>query len=178
MRNVRKLSYNAYEKQGIFDEKVYFIKSVYGVVNDMENLIDDVDRKIMQLLQSNARMPISQISKEVSMSQPSVKERILKLEERNIISGYSAVFNLRNLNRGTTTFILFKTEHCQDIIDFCGRAKKVTDLYRISGEYNYLIKVQTTTIEELAQFQDALTKIGVSKSHISMKNIIENRILL
>ncbi|EPY09843.1 MULTISPECIES: Lrp/AsnC family transcriptional regulator [Paenibacillus] len=144
----------------------------------MENGFDDIDQKIMQLLQRNARMSISQISKEVAMSQPSVKERMIKLEEKNIISGYTAEFNLRNLNRGTTTFILLKTERCQEVVDFCEHAKEVTDLYRISGEYNYLIKVQTASIEELAQFQDALAKIGVSKSHISMKNILENRVLL
>ncbi|GAV14876.1 Lrp/AsnC family transcriptional regulator [Paenibacillus sp. NAIST15-1] len=144
----------------------------------MENGFDDIDQKIMQLLQHNARMSISQISKEVSMSQPSVKERMIKLEEKNIISGYTAKFNLRNLNRGTTTFILLKTERCQEVVDFCENAKEVTDLYRISGEYNYLIKVQTASIEELAQFQDDLAKIGVSKSHISMKNILENRVLL
>ncbi|MEQ7050697.1 Lrp/AsnC family transcriptional regulator [Paenibacillaceae sp. P-4] len=144
----------------------------------MENGFDDIDQKIMQLLQHNARMSISQISKEVSMSQPSVKERMIKLEEKNIISGYKAEFNLRNLNRGTTTFILLKTERCQEVVDFCENAKEVTDLYRISGEYNYLIKVQTASIEELAQFQDDLAKIGVSKSHISMKNILENRVLL
>ncbi|MDT8978674.1 Lrp/AsnC family transcriptional regulator [Paenibacillus sp. chi10] len=144
----------------------------------MENGFDDIDQKIMQLLQRNARMSISQISKEVSMSQPSVKERMIKLEEKNIISGYTAEFNLRNLNRGTTTFILLKTEQCQEVVDFCENAKEVTDLYRISGEYNYLIKVQTASIEELAQFQDDLAKIGVSKSHISMKNILENRVLL
>lgn len=144
----------------------------------MENGFDDIDQKIMQLLQRNARMSISQISKEVSMSQPSVKERMIKLEEKNIISGYKAEFNLRNLNRGTTTFILLKTERCQEVVDFCENAKEVTDLYRISGEYNYLIKVQTASIEELAQFQDDLAKIGVSKSHISMKNILENRVLL
>ncbi|MBG9734446.1 Lrp/AsnC family transcriptional regulator [Paenibacillus alvei] len=144
----------------------------------MENGFDEIDQKIMQLLQRNARMSISQISKEVSMSQPSVKERMVKLEEKNIISGYTAEFNLRNLNRGTTTFILLKTERCQEVVDFCEHAKEVTDLYRISGEYNYLIKVQTASIEELAQFQDDLAKIGVSKSHISMKNILENRVLL
>ncbi|MCM3288923.1 Lrp/AsnC family transcriptional regulator [Paenibacillus sp. MER 180] len=144
----------------------------------MENGFDDIDQKIMKLLQRNARMSISQISKEVSMSQPSVKERMIKLEEKNIISGYTAEFNLRNLNRGTTTFILLKTERCQEVVDFCEHAKEVTDLYRISGEYNYLIKVQTASIEELAQFQDDLAKIGVSKSHISMKNILENRVLL
>ncbi|WP_083205482.1 Lrp/AsnC family transcriptional regulator [Bacillus sp. FJAT-27264] len=144
----------------------------------MEYIIDEVDRKIMQLLQQNARMPISQISKEVSMSQPSVKERIVKLEERNIISGYTASFELRELNRGTTTFILLKTEHCQELVDFCTGAREVTDLFRISGEYNYLLKVQTASVEELAEFQDALLRLGPSKSHISLKNILENRILL
>ncbi|WP_449599341.1 Lrp/AsnC family transcriptional regulator [Paenibacillus sp. Marseille-Q9583] len=144
----------------------------------MEHLMDDIDKKIMQLLQYNARMPISQISKEVSMSQPSVKERIIKLKERNIISGYHTAFNLRDLNRGTTTFILIKTEHCQELTDFCNDAMEVTDLFRISGEYNYLIKVQTSTIEALAEFQDHLIKFGPSKSHISLKNILENRVLL
>lgn len=144
----------------------------------MEHLMDDIDKKIMQLLQYNARMPISQISKEVSMSQPSVKERIIKLEERNIISGYHTAFNLRDLNRGTTTFILIKTEHCQELTDFCNDVMEVTDLFRISGEYNYLIKVQTSTIEALVEFQDHLIKFGPSKSHISLKNILENRVLL
>lgn len=76
----------------------------------------------MQLLQHDARISISQISKEISMSQPSVKERMIKLEDRGIISGYSTVFNLRELNRGTTTFILLKTEHCQELVDFCRKA--------------------------------------------------------
>ncbi|WP_257352075.1 Lrp/AsnC family transcriptional regulator [Pseudalkalibacillus decolorationis] len=144
----------------------------------MKHLIDDIDKKIMQLFQDNARISISQISKEVSMSQPSVKERIIKLEEKNIISGYTTSFNLKNLNRGTTTFILLKTEHCQELIDFCKDAWQVTDLFRISGEYNYLIKVQTASIEEVAEFQDSLIKLGPSKSHISLKNILENRVLL
>nr|WP_231503580.1 AsnC family transcriptional regulator [Paenibacillus sp. 1-18] len=69
----------------------------------MQHHIDDIDHKIMQLLQHDARISISQISKEISMSQPSVKERMVKLEEKEVISGYSAVFNLRELTRGTTT---------------------------------------------------------------------------
>jgi Lrp/AsnC family leucine-responsive transcriptional regulator len=144
----------------------------------MDYLIDEMDKKIMALLQHNARKSISQISKEVSMSQPSVKERIIKLEEKNIISGYNTAYNLRAMNRGTTTFILIKTEHCQEITNFCENAREVTDLFRISGEYNYLIKVQTSSIEELAEFQDSLIKFGPSKSHISLKNILENRVML
>ncbi|MGX1829843.1 Lrp/AsnC family transcriptional regulator [Paenibacillus taichungensis] len=141
----------------------------------MGYVIDEIDQQIMRLLQHHARMPIVQISKEVNMSQPSVKERILKLEENGVISGYSTIYDLAKLNRGTTTFILLKTEHCEEFIRFCEQAVEVTDLYRISGEYNYLIKVQTATIEELAEFQDSLVKLGPSKSHISMKNIMEHR---
>ncbi|WP_179030872.1 Lrp/AsnC family transcriptional regulator [Paenibacillus kribbensis] len=144
----------------------------------MQHHLDDIDHKIMQLLQHDARTSISQISKEISMSQPSVKERMVKLEEKGVISGYSAVFNLRELDRGTTAFILLKTEHCQELVDFCEEAKEVTDLFRISGEFNYLIKIQTASVEEIAEFQDSLVKLGPSKSHICMKNILENRVLL
>jgi Lrp/AsnC family leucine-responsive transcriptional regulator len=82
------------------------------------------------------------------------------------------------MNRGMTTFILIKTEHCQEITNFCENAREVTDLFRISGEYNYLIKVQTSSIEELAEFQDSLIKFGPSKSHISLKNIEKNALNL
>ena len=73
---------------------------------------------------------------------------------------------------------LLKTEHCQELVDFCEKAKEVTDLFRISGEFNYLIKIQTASVEEIAEFQDSLVKLGLSKSHICMKNILENRVLL
>lgn len=144
----------------------------------MSDNIDDIDKQIMQLLQQNGRMAVSQISKQISMSQPSVKERITKLEEKKVIAGYSAVFNLREMDRGTTSFILVKTEQCQEIIDFCREAREVTDLYRISGDFNYLLKVQTSSVEELAEFQDSLARLGPSKSLISLKNILENRIVL
>ncbi|MEQ4485453.1 Lrp/AsnC ligand binding domain-containing protein [Cohnella silvisoli] len=60
------------------------------------------------------------------------------------------------------TFILLKTEHCHELVDFCEGAWEVTDLFRISGEYNYLIKIQTASIKELSEFQDSLIKLGPS----------------
>ncbi|MEC0305859.1 Lrp/AsnC family transcriptional regulator [Paenibacillus lautus] len=144
----------------------------------MQSPIDDIDRKIMKLLQHQARMPISQISQMVAMSQPAVKERIMKLEEKGFITGYRTEFNLQRLERGTTSFILMKTEQCQALVDFCEQAPEVTDLHRISGEFNYLIKVKTASVEELADFQDSIAGMGPSKSLISLKNLLENRVVL
>ncbi|MBI0392536.1 Lrp/AsnC ligand binding domain-containing protein [Thermoactinomyces sp. CICC 24226] len=85
---------------------------------------------------------------------------------------------MHNLNRGTTSFMLVKTEHCHAFIDFCKEAEAVTDLFRISGEFNYLVKIQTATVEEVADIQDAIAKLGHTKSLICLKNIFENRVVL
>lgn len=139
--------------------------------------LDVVDYKIMEILQKNARIPISKISQKVAMSQPSVKERISKLEEQKIILSYNTVLNPDKLDKGVTAFILFKTEKCQSFIEFCKDSKEVSELHRISGDFNYLIKVQTISIETLADFQDSLSEYGSSKSLISMKNHIESRLV-
>ncbi|WP_088549653.1 Lrp/AsnC family transcriptional regulator [Paenibacillus aquistagni] len=144
----------------------------------MEDWMDETDVRIMRLLQQNARISISHISKEVSMSQPSVRERMKRLEERGIITGYTATYQRQALDRGTTAFFLIKTEQCQALADFCEHSPAVTDMHRISGEYNYMITVQTASIEEVGQFQDAVIKFGPSKSLISLKNLIENRIII
>ncbi|WP_445492714.1 Lrp/AsnC family transcriptional regulator [Niallia sp. 03133] len=142
-----------------------------------DSRLDEVDYKIMGILQKNARISISKISQKVAMSQPSVKERISKLEEQKIILGYDAVFNPTKLEKGVTTFILCKTEKCQSFIEFCENSKEVSELHRISGEYNYLMKVQTASIEDLAHFQDLLIKFGNTKSLVSMKNNIKSRLM-
>ncbi|TCW41698.1 AsnC-like helix-turn-helix protein [Laceyella sacchari] len=98
--------------------------------------------------------------------------------DKKIISGYHAALNMHNLNRGTTSFMLVKTEHCLAFIDFCKETEAVTDLFRISGEFNYLVKIQTATAEEIAEFQDAIAKLGHTKSLICLKNIFENRVVL
>lgn len=156
----------------------FIFENMHQEESYMEDWMDETDYHIMRLLQHNARISISQISKEVSMSQPSVRERIKRLEEKGIIVGYTATYRHQALGRGTTAFFLIKTEQCQALVDFCERTPVVTDMYRISGEYNYMIKVQTATIEDIGQFQDSIIKFGPSKSLISLKNLIENRILL
>ncbi|MEJ8305780.1 Lrp/AsnC family transcriptional regulator [Saccharibacillus sacchari] len=139
--------------------------------------IDDTDRRIMQLLRENARMTIAQIGREVSMSQPSVKERIAKLEDKGILGGYAAVLGMSELHRGTTAFVLLNTERCKELADFCLAASEVTDLHRIGGDFNYLITVRTSSIEELTAFQERLVVFGPSKLHVSLKKMLENRVL-
>lgn len=141
----------------------------------MSYSIDEIDRQLMRKLQQHARITIVQLSKELHMSAPSIRERILRLEEQGIITGYHAAFDDKQLNLHLTTFMMIKTERCQEVVEFCEQALEVTDLHRISGEYNYLLRIQTTSMEELVRFQENIGRLGVSKSHVSIKNIFEHR---
>lgn len=112
--------------------------------------IDDTDRRIIQLLRQDARITIAQIGREVSMSQPSVKERIAKLEEKGILSGYTAILGMSGLDRGTMAFVLLNTERCNELVDFC----------------------LASSVEALTAFQERLAVFGPSKLHVRLKNIL------
>ncbi|MCU6709166.1 Lrp/AsnC family transcriptional regulator [Paenibacillus sp. J5C_2022] len=140
--------------------------------------LDDTDMKILKLLQENARMPVSRISRQVAMSQPSVKERIIKLEESGVITGYYTSLDPARLDRGVSAFLLFKTEKCQAFLTYCETAPEVCELHRTSGDFNYMLKVQTSSIEALTAFQESLLPFGSSKSLVSLKTPIAHRLLL
>lgn len=138
--------------------------------------LDETDYKIMNLLFENARIPVSEIGRVISMTQPAVKERINKLEEQGVIAGYKAKFEPSKINKNILTFIMFKTSKCADFITYCEAAPEVVDLYRVSGEANYLLKVRTDSLDSLASFLDSLMRFGLSQPIIVMKSEFEEKI--
>ncbi|GHO47339.1 Lrp/AsnC family transcriptional regulator [Ktedonospora formicarum] len=133
---------------------------------------DEIDLKIMRLLEKNARITVASIGKQIAMSAPAVRERIAKLEAKGVITGYQAKFNWEKLNRGTTTFLVVKTEKCQSFVVFCKQSQEITEMHRISGEYNYLLKVQIASMEELTELQNNILLFGSSKSFVGMEQLI------
>ncbi|MGG3891223.1 Lrp/AsnC family transcriptional regulator [Metabacillus fastidiosus] len=138
--------------------------------------LDEIDHKIMNLLYENARIPVTEIGRVISMTQPAVKERINKLEEQGVIAAYRTKFEPSKINKNIQAFVMFKTSQCSDFVQFCKSAPEVTDLYRISGEFNYLMKVMIDTMDSLAAFLDSLMKFGLSSPLIVLKNEFEEKI--
>ena len=90
--------------------------------------MDEVDTEIVDLLQADARLTQAQIAKKVGLSQPSVAERIRKLEEQQVVTGYTAKVDPRKLGKDITAFIGVNIEHPKY---FEGFAKKVMALPEI-----------------------------------------------
>ena len=67
--------------------------------------IDETDRKILEILQAEGRLPNARIAERVGLSPPTVHERIRKLEERGIITGYAARLDHTLLGMKTVVFV-------------------------------------------------------------------------
>ncbi|MGM7701530.1 Lrp/AsnC family transcriptional regulator [Pseudalkalibacillus sp. Hm43] len=139
--------------------------------------MDKTDIEILINLQNNARISMTELGKMVSMSQPAVTERIKRLEENKVIDHYRAILTPQKVNRTTTAFLLFHTKNCEKFIQFCKGSSDVVELHRISGRYNYLLKVVSESMETLETFIDTSgehgdsTTLVVLSSPIDFKNI-------
>ena len=108
--------------------------------------MDHVDEQIVDLLQADARTTQAEIAKKVGLSQPSVADRIRKLEEAKVITGYAAKVDPKRLGKDITAFIGVGIEHPKY---FDGFAKKVIALpevlecHRVAGQESYVLKVRT-----------------------------------
>ena len=109
--------------------------------------LDAIDLKILDLLQTDASKPISEIADGVHLSQNACWRRIKLLEEAGIIQKRVALLDAEKLGAGLTVFVAVRAgEHTEKWLEtFAAAVRKmpeVIEFYRIAGEVDYLLKLQ------------------------------------
>jgi Lrp/AsnC family transcriptional regulator, leucine-responsive regulatory protein len=135
--------------------------------------MDELDYRIVDLLQRDGRATQLEISRAVGLSQPAVAERIRKLEEREVITGYTARVDATKLGKDITAFIGVNIEHPKY---FEGFAKKVLampevlEAHRVAGQDSYLLKVRTSNTRTLDSLlvETLRTISGVTRTHTTI----------
>lgn len=132
-------------------------------------VLDPIDYKLLDLLQQNARMTQLEMAAAVGLSQPAVAERMRKLEQEQIITGYSARVDGHKLGKDITAFIGVRIEHPKYNAGFGKRILEIPDVlecHRITGPDSYLLKVVTENTESLDRLiSDLLRHIpGVTRT--------------
>lgn len=118
-------------------------------------MIDGIDRKILSILQSNARASHSDIAKDVGMAASAVFERIRKLEKRGIIQGYETRLNPQALDVGLVAFISVRAQERIGSLETgkqLARFPEVLEIHDVAGEDCYLVKVRVADTEALGAF--------------------------
>ncbi len=129
---------------------------------------DDIDLRILALLQENCKLPLAQIGAQVGLSAPSVVERIKKLEDHGAIVGYRAILDARRLGKDVTAFIGVSVSHPKYIGLFEGDIKQVEDVlecHHVTGHYTLLLKVKTSSTSSLEELISKVRSIeGVDRT--------------
>lgn len=143
-------------------------------MDEKKTTLDSTDWKILAELQKDARVPFQKIGDTVGMTRPAVRERILRMEEAGIISGYHAEINVDNLGKSVHVMISFKfnseTKYPGKpndvLIPFLNSRSEVLRYWEIYGDLDFLIEAAFVTKESLHGFLDDLRNYGFVRSHL------------
>ena len=135
--------------------------------------LDKTDIAILRALQRNAKLTTKELADTVHLTPTPVFERLKRLERQGIIKQYVAVLDARKLDRAFIVFCSVKLSRMNhDIaLDFVRRIAEipeVTECYNISGDFDYLLKIN---VRDIAQYQEILlNKLGTIDSLGSVKS--------
>lgn len=136
-------------------------------------MIDDVDRKLLNFLQDDARMSNAELARRVGMVPSGVLERVKKLEERGLIRGYEARLDARKLGSGLVAFAFVRSDERVGGIESAeslAAIPEVQEVHHIAGEDCYLIKIRVADVEALGKL--LREKVGVIPSIRSTRTTI------
>lgn len=128
-------------------------------------MLDEIDVKILELLQENGRMSHEEVSKHLNLTRPAIHRRIYKMEEKGIIDGYKVMINWEKIGYNVDTFVLVKvntsnfTQMINDIMNIKDHSFKVFSCCRITGEHCILLRIKTMTPSDLTKFYDMVLEV-------------------
>lgn len=145
------------------------------------NQIDEIDAKILELLQERGRMKRNAVAEEVGLSVSAVSERMRKLEERGVLQGYYAIVDAKRLHLDITAFIRVSvdgSEHYPDFVEQITAMDTVLEVHSITGEGSHILKIRTrntTTLERLLSRIQALPGVSGTATSIVLSTFKETR---
>lgn len=143
-------------------------------------MIDNIDAQILNILQSDARTSNAEIARRVGMAPSAVFERIRKLEERGVITGYTARLDPHALGHGLLAFVFVRTDDrigAPDTEQRLAAFPEVLEVHHVAGEDCFLVKVRVADTESLSRLLRegfaAIDTVRATRSTIVLRTVKE-----
>lgn len=134
--------------------------------------MDSTDFAIIESLQEDGRISLSELGRRIGLSQPAVSERVKRLEERGIITGYGARIDPSALGLGMTAIIRLRTthEHIRACLQRFAEIPYVIDVYRTTGEDCFVLKVVVPSPNDLEGIVDSIARFGAVTTSVVLRS--------
>ncbi len=119
--------------------------------------MDSIDKKLLHLLQTDAKKTTKELALKLNLSVTAVYERIKKLEREGIIEKYVALINRLKVEKGFVVFCHLKLiQHTREFVTTFEKEitqlKEVIECHHVSGDYDYILKIVVKDMEEYREF--------------------------
>jgi Lrp/AsnC family transcriptional regulator, leucine-responsive regulatory protein len=123
---------------------------------ETEKLLDEINWELLQVLQEDARLSYSELGRRVGLSSPAVIERIRRLEEAGVITGYRAEVNLEKLGLPIIAFmrIVSAPGQCSKVGLTFGQFPEVLECHHVTGSDDFILKIAVASVAHLEELID------------------------
>jgi len=138
---------------------------------------DAVDLAILAALQGDGRLSWADLAREVSMSPSAVTDRVRRLTERGVITGYSAVVDPERLGLGITAFVRLRypTGNYKPFHDFLAATPRILEAHHVTGDDCFILKVVAGSMRELEQLTRAIAGLGAVTTSVVYSSPLTHR---
>jgi Lrp/AsnC family leucine-responsive transcriptional regulator len=140
-------------------------------------LLDDVNRRILDLLAEDARMSTSELARRVGLSAPSVRERVGRLERAGVIRGYRLDVDPAAVGLPVAAWVRVRPGPGQlpKVVELARRTPQVSECHRVTGEDCFLLKVHGPSIEDLESVLDGFLMFGQTTTAVVVSTPVPSR---
>jgi DNA-binding Lrp family transcriptional regulator len=140
--------------------------------------IDAYDRKMLALLQEDARLTNADLSERINLSASQCSRRRQRLEEDGLIAGYRAVLDREKLGFGlvsivSVTLATHNRDNAQRFADLLSRLPEVQEAHALTGEMDYVLKIVTPDLKALADFVNDVLLPHESVQHVKTSIVLQ-----
>ncbi len=130
--------------------------------------MDQLDQKILSILAQNARMPVNEIAKQVSLTSPAVSARIKKLEQDGVIAGYTLKRSRHTDRQNIDAMVSVAAQPAEReaLMEMISRRPEVLQCYHVTGGHSFMIKVSCPDMRTLEQLILEFQTIGQTTTQI------------
>ena len=130
--------------------------------------MERLDRQILALLARDGRMSYTDIGKETGLSTSAAQQRVRRLEQRGVITGYRADIDAAEVGLLVTAFVAIKPfdpSQADDAPDRLAHISEIISCYSVAGDPSYLLKVQVPTMSDLEALLARIRSDGKVSTH-------------
>jgi Lrp/AsnC family leucine-responsive transcriptional regulator len=142
-----------------------------------EPSLDPVNRRLIEELQADARVSLAELGRRVGLSAPAVAERLARLEEAGVITGYHAEVDPRALGYTLGAIIRIRPAPRQipTVAKLAQDTPQVVECHRITGDDCFLMRVVVRDVEELEELIDRFAFHGPTTTSVMQSSPVARR---